>query len=196
MINTFKKLTPPYHDNYGHTITFKNWVPNSTQYANWFVYFIKYNDVKLSSDLTFYSVFGKKEDILEDISINDKSSKNVFFSPKDIENRLFCGEDYRDYLQNNVDLSLSFSNNQTNKCLRFPRWLITTFAPICNKEWIVSRVLDINEAINKQEYTCINVSQHDVNNTRRPIADRLKNVLKIRFAGRWNNNTNILYSDS
>lgn len=164
-------------------IFFYNW-GGSADENDWMARFIV-NNLPKNTTYNLFSVFGKPLYLKRHCRKN-----NVFFSGENLNCRF---KRYGDYCLDSVGLAMGFDNLKEENYLRFPLWLLPVFEPKVDFERIKSRIDDINKQRNSGHYECALVSSHDSWNTRAPIYNGLKDILDISCAGRWNNNTAILW---
>ena len=142
--------------------------------------------------------------------VGDDKEYNIFFPYGDhrfirvypAKNKIFyTGEDvftwpsydgYQDYCLDFVDLALGFEYLDNEKYVRLPLWMNWNFEPKLDMNLIKSKIADINAARSTCKYECVVINSHDMMNTRTPIYEKLKNVVQIKCAGKWNNNTDEL----
>ena len=101
---------------------------------------------------------------------------------------------YQDYCLNSVDLTLGNEYLDVEKYIRFPGWLYVFFEPKLDMTLIRNKINEINAARSTCKYECVSINGHDMMNTRTPIYEKLKNVVQIKCAGKWNNNTDELHT--
>lgn len=184
---------------------------NGDKYINWMSgdwlkKFIDYNIPNRNKRITFISVDGKKPNL--------KLEKNIkiFFSGENLEsniNHKYIANEYldiryhwfnirknlyRDYLLNEVDLSLGYGNYNYLNYLRFPLWIMYLFPPECNYERIKEIVEEINDRENQGMKECVCINRHDLFGVRSKVCDDLKDTLKITYAGKWRNNSTELWT--
>ena len=169
-------------------VRFFNWNPE-VKYGleDWFSNFVSNLDLG-NKNLNFFSVYGDPR-LVKIAQLEHKilfSGENLNFWP--------WYEGYEDYCLSSVDLALGSDYINASNYLRFPGWLITSFNPNVNRLEIENRIAEINGARNNRKYECVLISSHDMTNIRAPIYNLLKNVIDIKCAGSWNNNTDELKS--
>lgn len=179
-----------------------NWIS-----GNWLREFIKYNFPNRSKKIIFFGVDGKKH------SVYLKGAKKIFFSGENLEENVkhnniknnyfdiryywfnIRKNIYKNYMIDEVDLSLGFGFKNSDKYLRFPLWIMYMFLPKSNYKDIKAKIEDINYTqYTDRHRNCVCINSHDLFGVRTKICDDLKNILDITYAGKWRNNTNDLWS--
>ena len=102
---------------------------------------------------------------------------------------------YCDYCLDYVGLSLGFAQRNEPNYLRLTLWILWIFDPVIDKDRIAERVRFINQARNTGKFECSVIARHDKWNMRTPIYEALKDKMNILCAGKWNNNTDILWKE-
>ncbi len=155
---------------------------------DWLYRFIKNNtDIK---HLNVFSLFGKKEYVEK-----YATKKDVFFSGENLDVRHGLYDEYCDYCLDYVGLSLGFAQRKEANYLRLPLWMVWIFDPVIDKDKIAERVRFINHTRNTGKYECTVIARHDKWNMRTPIYEALKDKITVLCAGKWNNNTRILWDE-
>ena len=183
------------------SISYANWWKENPDEI-WFTRFINHNCLACKENIRFYSVFGPRDIICEPFD-----GKKIFFSGENLEKidthgnivdpvalRLFQKRqrDYGDYLCDDVDLSLGFARKDEENYLRVPLW-ITNFSPESSYDDIKKQIDRINARQTNVERTgTALIASHDQFGTRSNIYDKLKDVINVQCAGKWNNNTDDL----
>lgn len=192
-------------------IRYINWwtTPVNKTYAfdeYWFSKFIKYHfGSKINKKITFYSLYGPKRFLQE----NNDNIK-IFFSGENLsEHKLYKTlkeddffrifekkrfKDYKDYALDKMDLSLGFSDIHSEKYIQFPAWMMYLCEPDSNYKKIKDKIDFINNI--KATYVineAVNVSSHDGWGTRTKICDDISDIINIKYAGKWRNNTQDLW---
>ena len=67
---------------------------------------------------------------------------------------------YGDYCLGQTDLSMGFGQVKNKKYLRFPYWIITTFAPEADEQQIRDRIREINEDRYEKSNECVLINKH------------------------------------
>ena len=173
-------------------VTLINWWSCNPDVCNcdqeWLYLFIKNNtNIK---HLNIFSVFGNKRYVSK-----YASKKDVFFSAENLDDIFGLRPEYADYCLDYVGLSMGFAQRCESNYLRFPLWLLYTFDPVADKDIIAKRVDFINNTRNTGRYECSVIARHDNWNMRTPIFDALKDRINILSAGKWHNNTDILWNE-
>ena len=168
-------------------IRYFNWWPLKEGEADdvWLTRFIK-KYVSSYKTFNFFSVHGD-----DNFVRNCKADNKIFFS---IEEHFIrpSFRKYMDYCLGSVDFASGFAYFDTYNYLHFPYWLMSTFEPKIDLKYIENRIKEINLARNTRKFDCVILNRHDTWNTRTPIYSELKNILDIKCAGNWNNNTDEL----
>ena len=155
---------------------------------DWLYRFIKNNtDIK---HVNVFSVFGKKEYVEK-----YATKKDVFFSGENLDVKHGLYDEYGDYCLDYVGLSLGFAQRKEANYQRLPLWMLWIFDPVIDKDKIAERVRLINQARNTGKYECSLIARHDKWNMRTPIYEALKDNIRILCAGKWNNNTSVLWDE-
>ena len=171
-------------------VTLINYWTSSPDICNndWLYLFIKNNtNIK---HLNIFSIFGSKEHITK-----FATKKDVFFSGENLDVKHGLYDEYCDYCLDYVGLSLGFGQRREANYLRFPLWIAWIFDPLIDKDRIAERVDFINHSRNSGKYECCVIAHHDNWNMRTPIYEALKDEINILCAGKWNNNTDILWNE-
>lgn len=120
--------------------------------------------------------------------------KKVFYTAEDVEHpRTQLNLYYGDYCLDYVDLAMGFGEVKNKKYLRFPYWITTTFAPEMDEQQIRDRVREINEVHYEKSNECVLINKHDPGKTRELVYDGVKDILHVKLAGAWRNNTRELW---
>lgn len=102
---------------------------------------------------------------------------------------------HQDYCLDSVDLALGYIDINHPKYIRFPFWItIILDGHKITVQQIKDKIAEINAARSTCKYECVAINSHDSMNTRTPIYEKLKNVVQIKCAGKWNNNTDELHT--
>lgn len=125
----------------------------------------------------------------------DFSGIKVFYSAEDVEHSFTkLNLYYGDYCLNSVDLGLGFGRHDDKKnYLRFPYWILTTFGPEFNEDDIKKRISEINSTKYPKSQDCVLINKHDKKGTRGMIYNDVKNIMDVKLAGPWKNNTKDLW---
>ena len=122
--------------------------------------------------------------------------KKVFYTGEDVEHpgtqlALYYG----DYCLDHTDLSLGFGQVRHARYLRFPYWILTTFLPEDDAAAIRERIKQINESHFEKSRECVLINKHDPAGTRELVYNGVKDILDVKLAGQWRNNTRELWDD-
>lgn len=156
----------------------------------WFIRFLRANFPDNKQKINFFGPLGWPFFIR-----NKFDGKKVFYTPEDVEHdktklNLFYG----DYALRYVDFAMGFGEHDGEKYLRFPYWILTTFDPTSNENDIIKRIQHINNAKYEKFEDCVVINAHDKKKTRTLIYEDVKDILSIKSAGRWRNNTDELWN--
>lgn len=184
-------------------ISYANWWRADPENI-WFTRFIKNYWPSLSTQVRFYSVWGKAS------AVNEKfSGIKVFFSGENLEKRTDYPRlksdavaealwqkrygQYNGYALDAVDLTMGFGINESEKYIRFPLWILYLFEPEDSYQEIKEKIDAIN-AIRPtaDRHGAVLIASHDHFGTRADILDGLDSVVEVRCAGKWRNNTSEL----
>lgn len=157
--------------------------------SNWYVRFLRHHFPQNTKMVNFFGPLGNPFFIR-----NNFDGCKVFITNEDVEHRftklnLYFG----DYCLKHVDLALGFGVHKEDKYLRFPYWLTTTFAPEMNEDDIVRRIREINTCIYKKTSDCVLINKHDKKGTREMVYNGVRDILDVKLAGKWKNNTTDLW---
>lgn len=174
--------------------------------GDWLANFIDYHFPKRKENLIFISVDGIKTDL------SAMKGKKIFFSGENLEPVIkhknikndylnfryywfnFRKNIYKDYLINDVDVSIGYGKKNSENYLRFPLWLMYLFSYSSSYDDIKAKISEINNINNKGLKECVCINRHDLFGVRTKICDDIKDTIKITYAGKWRNNTNELWS--
>ena len=84
---------------------------------------------------------------------------------------------------------------QHARYLRFPYWILTTFSPEDDAAAIRERIKQINESHFEKSRECVLINKHDPAGTRELVYNGVKDILDVKLAGQWRNNTRELWDD-
>lgn len=115
----------------------------------------------------------------------------IFFTGEDVFTWAWY-ESYEDYCLDYIDLALGYAYFDAENYIRFPLWLRNFFPPKIDMQLIKDKVDEFNVARSTCKYECVLINKHDMMNTRTPIYEKLKDILQIKCAGKWNQNTDEL----
>ncbi len=156
---------------------------------DWLYLFIK-NNTQIKH-VNVFSLFGSKEYVVKYATLKD-----IFYSGENLDiKRGLSSDAYCDYCLDYVGLSLGFAQRNEPNYLRLPLWMVWIFDPVIDKDKIAERVRFINQTRNTGKFECSVIARHDKWNTRTPIYKALKDKINILCAGKWNNNTDILWNE-
>lgn len=158
--------------------------------GNWYVRFLRHHFPRNQRRVNFFGPLGNPFFIR-----NQFDGCKVFITNEDVEHKftklnLYFG----DYCLNYVDLALGFGKREEDKYLRFPYWLTTTFAPEMNEDNISKRIKQINDSVYEKTADCVLINKHDKKGTREMVYNGVKDILDVKLAGKWRNNTTELWN--
>jgi hypothetical protein len=199
--------------NTSERVSYAGWWSCNDYENEWLLRFIKLKVKNYANfDIRFYSVFN---DDAKAIKANCKKfhGKKFFYFGENLTPYVEHGQtkvndyyfkkridwmikSYSDYLIPDVDLSLGFADISNNKYLRFPLWIFQgNFFPVESTYNDIKNIIhSVNSAKSICAQKCICINSHDGFGLRSKIADDLKNILDITYAGRWRNNTSELWN--
>lgn len=169
-------------------VKFLNWWPCNHN-EEFFFLFLKHffkEDVILDDnpDILFFSVFGKKETVLNFIENRDCIS--IFFTGECTLHPAHTG--YEDHCLSFADISLGFKELNNKNYLRFPLWMTYISMEPLNmgkKNLIFNKIYEGD----KNKFCCI-LNNHDEFNTRTHIFEEINNYKKVDSGGIWKKNIN------
>lgn len=156
---------------------------------NWMVRFLRANFPNNKKKISFFGPLGnpfflrRKFDTIK-----------VFFTMEDLDHpRTKLHLFYGDYALPYVDFSMGLGDRKDSKYLRFPYWLVTTFRPESTEDDIVRRIQAINTTHYEKFQECVLINKHDKMGTREMIYKGVRDILDVKLAGVWKNNTRDLW---
>ena len=161
---------------------------------NWWIRFIRCHFPNLDDDIFFYSVHGVNYFVRE-----PRDGIKIFYTAEvlnDIENyyRNPTKSPFNHCLEY-VDLSLAFEYIDAMNYMRFPYWITTLFKPEATLDEIKKTINTINSSHYRITDYCACICSHDNWKTRTMVYNNVKDLFDVKFAGRWNNNTDELHKD-
>ena len=169
---------------------YNQWGPEDLE-KQWFVRFLRHH---FPENKTVVNFFGP---VSTPFFIKRKfEGKKVFYTGEDVEHpgtqlALYYG----DYCLDHTDLSLGFGQVRHARYLRFPYWILTTFSPEDDAAAIRERIKQINESHFEKSRECVLINKHDPAGTRELVYNGVKDILDVKLAGQWRNNTRELWDD-
>ena len=156
----------------------------------WWVRFLRHHFPNNKIPVNFFGPLGTPFFIKRDFS-----GIKVFYSAEDVEHSFTkLNLYYGDYCLNSVDLGLGFGRHDDKKnYIRFPYWILTTFEPEFNEDDIRKRISNINNIRYSKSQDCVLINKHDKKGTREMIYNDVKNIMDVKLAGPWKNNTRDLW---
>ena len=169
---------------------YNQWSPEDLE-RQWFVRFLRHH---FPDNKTVVNFFGP---LRTPFFIKRKFvGKKVFYSPEDVDHPLTqLHLYYGDYCLDYVDLAMGFGQVDHEKYLRFPYWILTTFSPEADALEIKDRIRKINESRYEKFRDCVLINKHDPAGTRELVYNGVKDILEVKLAGKWRNNTRELWDD-
>ena len=169
---------------------YNQWGPEDLE-QQWFIRFLRHH---FPDNKTVVNFFGP---VSTPFFIKRKfEGKKVFYTAEDVEHpgtqlALYYG----DYCLDQTDLSMGFGQVKNIKYLRFPYWILTTFSPEADEHQIRDRIKEINKAHYEKRNECVLINKHDPAGTRELVYNGIKDILDVKLAGQWRNNTRELWDD-
>ena len=169
---------------------YNQWGPEDLE-QQWFVRFLRHHFPDNKTVVNFFGPVGTPFFIKRQFE-----GKKVFYTGEDVEHpgtqlALYYG----DYCLDHTDLSLGFGQVQHARYLRFPYWILTTFSPEDDAAAIRERIRQINESHFEKSRECVLINKHDPAGTRELVYNGVKDILDVKLAGQWRNNTRELWDD-
>ena len=169
---------------------YKQWGPEDLE-QQWFVRFLRHHFPDNKTVVNFFGPVGTPFFIKRQFE-----GKKVFYTGEDVEHpgtqlALYYG----DYCLDHTDLSMGFGQVQHARYLRFPYWILTTFSPEDDAAAIRERIKQINESHFEKSRECVLINKHDPAGTRELVYNGVKDILDVKLAGQWRNNTRELWDD-
>ncbi len=169
---------------------YNQWGPDDLD-QQWFVRFLRRH---FPDNKTVVNFFGP---VSSPFFIKRKfEGKKVFYTGEDVDHPLTqLHLYYGDYCLDQTDLSLGFGQLKHARYLRFPYWILSTFSPEDDAAAIKDRIKQINENRYKKSRECVLINKHDPAGTRELVYNGVKDILDVKLAGQWRNNTRELWDD-
>ena len=169
---------------------YNQWGPEDLE-QQWFIRFLRHHFPDNKTVVNFFGPVGTPFFIKRQFE-----GKKVFYTGEDVEHpgtqlALYYG----DYCLDHTDLSLGFGQVQHARYLRFPYWILTTFSPEDDAAAIKERIRQINESHFEKSGECVLINKHDPAGTRELVYNGVKDILDVKLAGQWRNNTRELWDD-
>ena len=169
---------------------YNQWGPEDLE-QQWFIRFLRHHFPDNKTVVNFFGPVGTPFFIKRQFE-----GKKVFYTGEDVEHpgtqlALYYG----DYCLDHTDLSLGFGQVQHARYLRFPYWILTTFSPEADGAAIRERIKQINENRYEKSRECVLINKHDPAGTRELVYNGVKDILDVKLAGQWRNNTRELWDD-
>lgn len=168
---------------------YNQWGPSDLD-QQWFVRFLRHH---FPDNKTMVNFFGP---LRTPFLIRNKfEGKKVFYTPEDVEHpRTRLNLLYGDYCLDYINLAMGFGELDNEKYLRFPYWILTTFLPEADEQGIRDRIKAINETRYHKSKDCVLINGHDPKGTRELVFNGVKDILDVKLAGKWRNNTDELWT--
>lgn len=169
---------------------YNQWGPDDLD-QQWFVRFLRRH---FPDNKTVVNFFGP---VSSPFFIKRKfEGKKVFYTGEDVDHPLTqLHLYYGDYCLDQTDLSMGFGQLKYARYLRFPYWILSTFSPEDDAAAIKDRIKQINENRYKKSRECVLINKHDPAGTRELVYNGVKDILDVKLAGQWRNNTRELWDD-
>ena len=169
---------------------YNQWGPADLE-QQWFVRFLRHHFPDNKTVVNFFGPVSTPFFIKRQFE-----GKKVFYTGEDVEHpgtqlALYYG----DHCLDHTDLSLGFGQVQHARYLRFPYWILTTFLPEDDAAAIRERIKQINESHFEKSRECVLINKHDPAGTRELVYNGVKDILDVKLAGQWRNNTRELWDD-
>ena len=169
---------------------YNQWGPENLE-KQWFIRFLRHHFPDNQTVVNFFGPVGTPFFIKRQFE-----GKKAFYTGEDVEHpgtqlALYYG----DYCLDHTDLSLGFGQVQHARYLRFPYWIMTTFSPEDDAAAIRERIKQINESHFEKSRECVLINKHDPAGTRELVYNGVKDILDVKLAGQWRNNTRELWDD-
>ena len=169
---------------------YNQWGPEDLE-QQWFIRFLRHHFPDNKTVVNFFGPVGTPFFIKRQFE-----GKKVFYTGEDVEHpgtqlALYYG----DYCLDHTDLSMGFGQVQHARYLRFPYWILTTFSPEDDAAAIRERIKQINESHFEKSRECVLINKHDPAGTRELVYNGVKDILDVKLAGQWRNNTRELWDD-
>lgn len=169
---------------------YNQWGPEDLE-KQWFIRFLRRHFPDNQTVVNFFGPVGTPFFIKRHFE-----GKKVFYTGEDVEHpgtqlALYYG----DYCLDHTDLSLGFGQVQHARYLRFPYWILTTFSPEDDAAAIKEKIKKINESHFEKSRECVLINKHDPAGTRELVYNGVKDILDVKLAGQWRNNTRELWDD-
>ena len=169
---------------------YNQWGPEDLE-QQWFVRFLRRHFPDNQTVVNFFGPVSSPFFIKRNFE-----GKKVFYAPEDVDHPLTqLHLYYGDYCLNHTDLSMGFGQVQHARYLRFPYWILTTFSPEDDAAAIKERIKQINENRYEKSGECVLINKHDPAGTRELVYNGVKDILDVKLAGQWRNNTRELWDD-
>lgn len=167
---------------------YNQWGPEDLE-QQWFIRFLRHH---FPDNKTVVNFFGP---LRTPFLIRNKfEGKKVFYTPEDVDHpHTKLHRYFGDYCLDYVDLSMGYARMEREKYLHFPYWLTTHFNPEADETQIRDRIREMNEARYEKINECALINGHDPEGIREFIYDGIKDILDVKLAGRWRNNTRELW---
>lgn len=168
---------------------YNQWTSDNLE-NNWFVKFLRHNFPDNKEKINFFGPLGSPFFIC-----NKFEGKKIFYTAEDVEHKFTkLNLYYGDYRLKYVDFAMGFGEHDGEKYLRFPYWIVTTFNPCSTEDDIIRRIKEINSSKYDKFDECVLINKHDKKGIRNMIYQDVKQVLNVKLAGAWKNNTDELWT--
>ncbi len=190
-------------------ITYINWWKNNLD-KQWFTSFIENTVGEVRKPIYFYSVFGPHRLLKQ-----NREGLKIFYTGENIENRVLHSalnerkdkvlplerraKKYRSLIEkDNMDLILTFCADNFENAIKFPYWLLTHFDACYSLDDVQKKMQEIEERYHKIDVTrkmATVISSHDFFGIRANICDAIGDIVEIKYAGKWRNNSDELWNE-
>ena len=167
---------------------YNQWSPKDLE-QQWFVRFLRKHFPDNKTVINFFGPLGTPFFIKRKFE-----GKKVFNTGEDVDHPLTNRHiSFGDYSLDYVDLAMGYGEVDNPKYLRFPLWIRWFFSPEDDEQTIRNRIKAINETRYEKTNECVLINKHDVRGTREMVYNGVKDILDVKLAGKWHNNTRDLW---
>ena len=175
-------------------VTYRNWQMCTGE--GWFTRFLKNKFGDMEYNINFFGPIGTHENIADDFL-----GKKVFWSGEDLNiqksnpNKRFeqFNEKFGAYALDYVDLAMGYDLMDHPKYIRFPLWIPWNFESNMTEEEIEEIFNNWNNTNFKKTQDTTIIASHDNWNMRTFVINTISQFTKIKYAGKWRNNTSELW---
>ena len=167
---------------------YNQWGPEDLE-QQWFVRFLRKNFPDNRKIINIFGPLGTPFLIKRQFE-----GKKIFNTGEDVDHPLTNRHlYYGDYCLDYVDLAMGYGEVNNPKYLRFPIWIRWLFSPEDDEQTIRNRIKTINESHYENTNECVLINRHDAKGTREMVYNGIKDILDVKLAGKWRNNTRELW---